>query len=86
MFNYPSFPAPFLAASSLIAVRSTALVWGLLALAAVPALAEPVSVALAVTYAGTVGGQAVVLELSDFKDGPLVGRYPRCASQTATPC
>jgi len=52
---------PALAATMLAAV--------LIGLVTAPAFAE------AITYTGTLGGQAIVLELSELKDGPLFGRY-----------
>jgi len=47
----------------------------LIGIAATPACAEALTTAEAVTYTGTVGGQAIVLELSEAGGGPLVGRY-----------
>jgi hypothetical protein len=41
----------------------------LICLVSAPAFAK------AVTYTGTLGGQAIVLELTEIQDGPLFGRY-----------
>jgi hypothetical protein len=50
-------------------VRPVVLVALLLCLVTAPAFAD------AVTYTGTLGGKAIVLELTELKDGPLLGRY-----------
>jgi hypothetical protein len=47
----------------------------LLGLVSAPAFAQALTIAEAVTYTGTVGGQAIVVELTDLKDGPVLGRY-----------
>ncbi len=39
------------------------------------AFAEGLTTDEALTYTGTLGGQAVVVELTGFKEGPLLGRY-----------
>lgn len=68
-------------AVSLSAAASHAFVWSiafaaiLTGLVSTPALAQPVTIAQAVSYTGTLGGQAIVLELTELKDGPILGRY-----------
>ena len=67
--------APLPAALSQGMAKHFALAAILMAFALVPAFAEAVTVAEAVTYTGTVGGQGVVVELSELEGGSLVGRY-----------
>jgi hypothetical protein len=51
-------------------MKPTALATALICLAcATPVLAK------AITYTGTLGGQAIVLELTEIEDGPMFGRY-----------
>ena len=57
------------------ALASTLLAATLVLAAVLTRPATAASVAEAVTYTGTLGGQAIVLELSDLEDGPSVGRY-----------
>ena len=52
-----------------------ALAAALMAFVSVPACAQLLTPAEAITYTGTLGGQAIVVELSDPIVGPLVGRY-----------
>ncbi|MDB5530714.1 MAG: putative exported protein [Devosia sp.] len=56
-------------------VLPVALAAALMALVSVPAFAQLLTPAEAITYTGTLGGQTIVLELSDPSVGPLVGRY-----------
>lgn len=69
MSNRPAFVATLLAASLQIDWKPVALACALIGLTSAPALAE------AVTYTGTLGGQAIVLELTELEDGPVLGRY-----------
>ena len=75
MSNRPALAAPPLAAAFHAFSRSIAIALLLIAIVLAPALAKAVTVAEAVTYTGTVGGQAIAVELSDLGDGSLVGRY-----------
>ena len=50
-----------------------------LALAATPAFAD------AVTYSGTLGGQQIILEVTEPEDGPLIGRYSYLLNGTDIP-
>lgn len=65
MSNRPAF----VATPRKIGGRPVALGGLLIGLASAPALAD------AVTYTGTLGGEAIVLELTELEDGPLLGRY-----------
>ena len=75
MSNLSALAPPSPAAAPHGFVKTFALATVLMALTSMPALAEIVTGAEAVTYTGTLGGQAIVLELSDLEDGPSVGRY-----------
>ena len=61
------------------ALATTVLAAVLIGLATAPAFAA------AITYTGTLGGQAIVLELSELKDGPLLGRYSYRGNGTNIP-
>jgi hypothetical protein len=56
-----------------------------LALAALIGAASGPALAGAVTYTGTLGGQAIVLELTEMEDGPMVGRYSYLAKGADIP-
>lgn len=69
MSTRPVFGMPMLANSRHSFAMSAALAAVLTGLAVMPSFAD------AVTYTGTLGGQAIVLELTEPGDGPLLGRY-----------
>ena len=75
MSNRLALVAPAVAAALHGAIKALALAATLMTLALAPAFAEGVTTDEAVTYTGTLGEQAIVVELTGFKEGPLLGRY-----------